>query len=170
MQDWNIPAVQNLVKAYAAYVPSLFDNHAPTFFNIWMQSGNYFARYAESLDSKKKTGEPERFKLRVEVTALLAFLQFVQERCTPPVDDLEQFQNSLLEIILPGCIPKAESVNGPSASGSVAAPEPIQSPSEVFEALLQKLITLENLYRFYPIEGKYGALHPEKALIAKAIK
>lgn len=157
--EWDAQAICCLVEAYVAEIPMLFSDDDPKFFPIWLQSGQYLARHIDAgrTSTKEKLSDVDRFKLRVEVTALFAFLQFAQRKCEVPDDDMEQFKNSLLEILLPGCTPKANPPQNPDVE-----PEPAQSMSEIFEELMQRLLTQENLIHFYPLEDKNNVPHPEK--------
>lgn len=157
--EWNSQAIYHLVEAYAAEIPVLFSHDNPKIIPIWLLSGQYLARHINvgRTNTKKKLSDVDRFKLRVEVTALLSFLQFTQRQCDVPADDMEQFKNSLLEILLPGCTPKAEQPKETDVES-----EPSQPLSEIFKELLQKLMTRENLVHFYPIKRKNGAPHPDK--------
>lgn len=149
--DWNTQAVSRLVAAYVAHIPDLFRIHEKDFTRLWLQSGVYLSRYLNA-HKTDKLSDARRFKRRVEVTALLSFLSFTQEVCAVDAGSIEQFQKSLLDLLLPDCLPPRE--NAPAS-------QPLHSPQEIFERELKKMLTTDNLRRFYPLPDRSKLVWPK---------
>lgn len=150
--DWNAQRVYRLAEAYVATVPALFNERRNHFIELWLQSGTYLSHHLERKKGTKMR-DAERFKKRVEVTALLCFLQFIKENCAVSDETMEQFQNNILDILLPGCI-----LLDKDNSVAVSA----QSPIEVFEEVLKKMLVTDNLWRFYPLPDKSKVVWPRR--------
>ena len=150
LPDLDVDAIQRLVRAYVISTPPLFRNKLETLIKIWMQSGSYLENYMNAHRSVKLK-DSHKFKYRIEVTALLSFLNFVQEQCSVSEDDMADFRDSLLNVLLPGCLEEKQ---------ADAIAHPSRLPQKAFDAVLQKLLTEENLNHIFPLPDKNGAVWP----------
>lgn len=73
LPDLDIHAIQGLIKEYVINTPALFENKSEALIPMWMQSGLYLGKY---MDAHKdvKWKDSAKFKVRIEITALLSFL------------------------------------------------------------------------------------------------
>ena len=112
---------------------------------------------AKHMDAHKsaKWKDSVKFKYRVEVTALLSFLNYVQENCAVPDSDMADFRDSLLDILLPGCL--TEKLTGTTSPQA-------HSAQEIFDGVLQKILTEENLKHIYPLPDKNGVIWPSETV------
>ena len=150
--DWNTQEVCRLVEAYVAAVPALLDERRNHFIKLWFQAGIYLSNHlGRKRDTKMQ--DAERFKRRMEVTALLSFLQFAKENCAVSDEAMEQFQDSILGLLLPGCILLDKEGSDIASS---------QSPRKVFEDVLKKMLVTDNLCHFYPLPDKSKVVWPRK--------
>lgn len=147
-------AIQYLVKEYVISTPTLFRDKSDAFVAIWEQSGAYLAKHMDAHKSAKWK-DSVKFKYRVEVTALLSFLNYVQENCAVPDSDMADFRDSLLDILLPGCL--TEKLTGTTSPQA-------HSSQEIFDGVLQKILTEENLKHIYPLPDKNGVVWPSETV------
>lgn len=152
LPDWNAQKVNRLAEAYVATLPALFNERRNHFIKLWLQSGTYLSHHLERKKGTKMQ-DAERFKKRVEVTALLSFLKFTKENCAVSDEAMEQFQNYILDILLPGCILLYK-------DNSVAVSS--LSSREVFEEVLKNMLVTDNLCRFYSLPDKSKVVWPRK--------
>lgn len=150
LSDIDTDAIRQLVKAYAISTPNLSRDKSEELIKIWMQSGLYLERYLNAHKSVKLK-DSGKFKYRIEVTALLSFLNFVQENCSLPGEDMANFRDSLLDVLLPGCL-----MEKPTDTASLQS----RSLLEIFDWVLQKILIEENLKYIVPLPDKYSAVWP----------
>lgn len=150
LPELNTDVIQNLIKTYVINIPILFRDKTKEFITTWIQSGTYLEKHITKHKSNKWK-DSVKFKSRVEVTALISFLNFVKEKCAVSEDDLADFRDPLLDVLLPGCLTEK-----PADVASTQS----RSPQKIFDEVLQKLLTEENLKHIFPLPDKNGAVWP----------
>lgn len=146
LKAWDKQAVHELVEAYVAHVPILFEDEQSLFPRAWVQAGNLIQRY---IDTKHKLDGAERYKTKVLLASILSFLNFTQTVCGVTDDEMRPFCKNMVNLLLPGVFKKE-----PNKQAA------IEKPLDVFEEVLKKALTAENFEHFYHMPGKRGEVWP----------
>lgn len=151
--EWEGEIVHRMMTAYVRQIPALTNKKKLT--DLWLQSGTYLRNHLNKTTSSKMK-EAEKFKRHMEITAWITLLEFFQKNCEVSSQTVEDFKVSLLEVLLPGCtLQKADNTPIPQAA---------RSPQNEFEDMLRKLLTQENLERFFPLPDKHGVVWLDRTL------
>lgn len=143
---WDQEAVHALVAQYVAYLPWMFEGEQPLFPTTWVQVGNLIQRYK---DTKRKLDGSEKYKIKMLITSILTFLSFAKSACGIKDDEMQPFQKSIVDLFLPGAFKKEGE-----------KPQVVEKPLDIFEGVLKKVLTAENLKHFYHMPGKRGEVWP----------
>jgi len=145
---WDVRKVYELVEAYVAHVPELFEGEQSPFQRTWVQAGDLIQRY---IDARHKLNGAERFKTKVLLASTLAFLDFTQAVCGVAEDEMQPFREGIIALFLPGGFKKETKQRMVK-----------EKPQDVFENVLKKILTAENLKHFYRMPGERGEVWPER--------
>lgn len=151
-ENFDAQAINKLASAYVAEVADCFDRGERWFTPRWKQAGTLLSNYIASRRGSTLNGAA-RFTKRLQLFAVLAFFEFIQDRCDVSDAEMKSFSDDRFNALFPGCVPV------PSVQSAEAQKR--ETPEKMLEDLLCDMLTEENIKHFVFIPPKNRAIWPQ---------